>query len=171
MNKEDLRWKKTERAIREAFLSLRKEYDVQKIRIKELCAIAHINKSTFYAHYEDVFVLSEALEDAFVISLCASFPSLESDYGLSYLCTLPAREKEHMDLLFSGDRENRLAEKLSRFAKKRILELHPEIASDPLAVAKLDYRLSGAYECWAKNRAHLSQADLVSAIRDWDALL
>ena len=58
----DIRIKKTERAIREAFLALRAQKPLEKITVKELCAAAYINKSTFYAHYADLFALSDALE-------------------------------------------------------------------------------------------------------------
>ena len=40
----DIRIKKTERAIREAFLALRAQKPLEKITVKELCAAAYINK-------------------------------------------------------------------------------------------------------------------------------
>ena len=46
----DIRIEKTERAIKEAFMELRREKPVEKIRVKELCDRACINKSTLYAH-------------------------------------------------------------------------------------------------------------------------
>ena len=58
----DIRIEKTERAIRTAFLALRAQKPLEKITVKELCAAAYINKSTFYAHYEDLFALSDTLE-------------------------------------------------------------------------------------------------------------
>ena len=57
----DLRIEKTERSIVRAFLKLRAEKPLEKIRVKELCEKAEINKSTFYAHYRDIFDLSEQL--------------------------------------------------------------------------------------------------------------
>lgn len=58
----DLRIEKTERAIRNAFMELRARMPLEKIRVRELCAAACINKSTFYAHYTDIYALSETLE-------------------------------------------------------------------------------------------------------------
>ena len=51
----DIRIEKTERAIKQAFMELRREKPVEKIRVKELCDRACINKSTFYAHYQRTY--------------------------------------------------------------------------------------------------------------------
>ena len=58
----DMRVKKTKRSIINAFLELRSKMPLEKIRINELCRIAEINKSTFYAHYQDIYQLSEEVE-------------------------------------------------------------------------------------------------------------
>ena len=57
----DIRIEKTERAIKQAFMELRREKPVEKIRVKELCDRACINKSTFYAHYQDIYALANAM--------------------------------------------------------------------------------------------------------------
>ena len=54
----DIRIEKTERAIKQAFMELRAEKPLEKIRVKELCDRACINKSTFYAHYQDIYALA-----------------------------------------------------------------------------------------------------------------
>ena len=46
----DIRIEKTDRAIEKAFLELRSKMPLEKIKIKDLCALACVNKSTFYAH-------------------------------------------------------------------------------------------------------------------------
>ena len=58
----DKRMEKTEKAIKEAFMALRKIKPLEKISIKELCEMAYINKSTFYSHYEDIYALSYVIE-------------------------------------------------------------------------------------------------------------
>ena len=58
----DIRMEKTENAIKNAFMELRSKKPLEKITVKELCALACINKSTFYAHYEDIYALSDTLE-------------------------------------------------------------------------------------------------------------
>lgn len=61
--KTDLRIIKTKKAIKETFLEMRKTIPLEKIRVRDICAKALINKSTFYSHYADAFALSEELED------------------------------------------------------------------------------------------------------------
>ncbi len=65
----DLRVVKTEKIIRESFLELRNEMPLEKIRVKDICDKALINKSTFYKHYSDVFDLSDKMEDEFISSI------------------------------------------------------------------------------------------------------
>ena len=59
----DIRIEKTDRAIEKAFMELRARQPLEKIRIKDLCTLAKVNKSTFYAHYEDIYELSSRLEN------------------------------------------------------------------------------------------------------------
>ena len=72
----DIRIEKTERAIKQAFMELRAEKPLEKIRVKELCDRACINKSTFYAHYQDIYALANAMEDEMVEAVAASLPNL-----------------------------------------------------------------------------------------------
>ena len=51
----DIRIEKTERAIKQAFMELRAQKPLEKIKVKELCDLACINKSTYYAHYQDIY--------------------------------------------------------------------------------------------------------------------
>ena len=65
----DLRIEKTERGIKNAFIELRSGKPLEKITVKELCESARINKSTFYAHYKDIYDLSDAMEEEVVQSI------------------------------------------------------------------------------------------------------
>lgn len=58
----DIRAEKTRRSIINAFLNLRAKKPLEKISVKELSALAEINKATFYLHYHDIYDLSESLE-------------------------------------------------------------------------------------------------------------
>lgn len=49
---EDRRVRKTKKAICDVFCELTKDKKLNEITIKELCAKADINKSTFYLHTE-----------------------------------------------------------------------------------------------------------------------
>ena len=105
MNKNDLRFQKTELLIKSTYFSLKK-HGSTVVKVKDLCEAAMINKTTFYAHYETIEHLhkqictefvQEILSDctyidriqgetrAFVYSLLGAFvekmPTIEKLYG------------------------------------------------------------------------------------------
>ena len=53
----------TKRVIQENFLLLLKEKPIGKITVAEICAMADVNRCTFYQHYSDIYDLLEQLED------------------------------------------------------------------------------------------------------------
>ena len=59
----DLRVQRTRKNIRDAFIELRSRKPIEKITVKELAEAAFINKATFYQHYEDLYDLSESMEN------------------------------------------------------------------------------------------------------------
>lgn len=64
MNQNDLRVKKTKKAISDSFLKLLQAKPLARISVTELARDAQINKGTFYLHYRDVYDLYQyALRD------------------------------------------------------------------------------------------------------------
>lgn len=62
MNKKaNEQYKNNEKTILDVFTRLLEEKDLQKITIKEICEEAHINRSTFYNHFEDVYGVLEKM--------------------------------------------------------------------------------------------------------------
>ena len=57
MNKNDLRVVKTKNALYISLLDLMKEKSFEEIKVSDICSRALINRSTFYAHYEDKYDL------------------------------------------------------------------------------------------------------------------
>lgn len=84
----DIRIARTDRAIEQAFMELREKNPLEKIKIKDLCAMACINKSTFYAHYEDIYALANALENKLIESILASVPRTNDSVALHQAETL-----------------------------------------------------------------------------------
>ena len=54
---EDLRIKRTQRAIKDAFYSLVEEKGFEHITVKDITERAMISRNTFYLHYEDKYDL------------------------------------------------------------------------------------------------------------------
>ena len=62
----DRRVRKTRKAIKQAFLKLAKDSDVNKIKVSELAELADINRKTFYLHYVDIFAVQEEIQQEFI---------------------------------------------------------------------------------------------------------
>lgn len=63
MKHTDRRITKTKRLIKETLATLLLEKELQTITVKELTDMAEISRSTFYAHYSDVFDLYDHMEN------------------------------------------------------------------------------------------------------------
>lgn len=64
--KKDARYIQSDIRIRQAFLSRMLSVGFDAIRIKDLIEAADVNRSTFYAHYEDKYALLAAFEDELI---------------------------------------------------------------------------------------------------------
>ena len=61
MKKNDLRVIKTKKALYDALRNLMKEKTFEEIKVSDICDEALINRSTFYAHFEDKYSLLESM--------------------------------------------------------------------------------------------------------------
>ena len=118
----DLRIVKTRKAIQSAFIELRQTTPLEKIRVRDLCRIALINKSTFYNHYDDAFALSEEMENELLNQCMDDFEfkdCLLTD-PMKFLENVPVVLEKHeplLSVLFSG-REDVLYKKIQRQLRK-----------------------------------------------------
>ena len=87
----DHRVRVTKLLIRKAFTSLLSEKPIESITVKELCALAGINRGTFYTHYQDIYELLGEIEEAMVSEIDAALLSLADNSGspttLVAICT------------------------------------------------------------------------------------
>lgn len=71
--KNDIRFLRTEHAIRGAFSDLYSRKPMNEITVKELCSLAGINKSTFYLHYHDIYELESQLGKLIIDNILSIF--------------------------------------------------------------------------------------------------
>lgn len=69
MTKYELKKIATKQKIIEAFWTIYAKNGIEKTTIKEITALAKCNRSTFYAHFTDVYSLLEEAEDSILLSL------------------------------------------------------------------------------------------------------
>ena len=61
--KNNEQFKSNEKAMLEIFMKLLKEKDISKITVREICNEAHVNRSTFYNHFMDIYdMLDKAMQ-------------------------------------------------------------------------------------------------------------
>ncbi len=155
----DIRVEKTRKSIVNAFLALRARKPLEKIRVKELCEQARINKSTFYDHYQDIYDLSDTLETEVVRSVIAglSVPerllqdpeSFTRELFLGYLS-----QDSLIRILFSGNRSSLLASKIEIAIKDMLFEKFPAYREDPAVNICISYSVYGGYHAFFENRRY-----------------
>ena len=87
--KEDLRVRRTKKALADAFLQLLEQKPLDEITVNELCDVAGVRRATFYKHYADKFdflnAYTRALRDRFDKTIWKSTkPILTKEYYVEY---------------------------------------------------------------------------------------
>ena len=88
---EDRRVRHTKKRIREALLDCLVTGSLDKVTVKKIYEIADINRTTFYAHYYDPYILYEQIEKEVIDGLTlflANFQDRTMDYEKLLECLL-----------------------------------------------------------------------------------
>lgn len=162
----DLRKKKTLRAISNAFLQLRAQKPLEKITVTELCRLAEISKATFYLHYQDIFDLSEKLQQEVVTNVFQSIShpewvlnnSAEFTKELFYAFT---SQQTLTNILFSGTQEPLFPKSIEREIRTHIQTINPEFKNNMKANLLLTYQVQGSYTAYRQNIKQFSGEDII----------
>ena len=106
----DLRMVKTRGQIKTAFLSLRERLMPEKIKVKDICEVAQINKTTFYHHYTDSIELTKEIEESAIDLVMMDFVERDQmfDNSKAYIAGLLHSLEKHSDelrIVFRGKQE------------------------------------------------------------------
>lgn len=69
VKKDDRRIRYTKKVIRESLIQLLSQKPITEITVKEICNVADINRSTFYAHYQDPYDLMRAIKQEVIAEI------------------------------------------------------------------------------------------------------
>mgnify|MGYP000439966926 CR=1 FL=1 len=163
----DIRIEKTQRAIKNAFLELRAKKPLEKITVKELCALACVNKSTFYSHYEDIFALSELMESETITSIVKNISAQQQDPFRDpeiftrnlYMALLS--NNSLINILFSGREKARLGDCLETELRKLIGNRYLQNQEDAEKNILLSYCIQGSFHSYLNHK----DEDLEAVIR------
>lgn len=167
----DIRIEKTDRAIEKAFLELRAKTPLEKIKIKDLCALACVNKSTFYAHYQDVYDLSDRLEKKLIADILNSVSAVELSTEQTETLTRDlfrafGQNQTAVNILFSGSRQGIFANCIEKGLRERLSEQDPAFAADPKRGILLSFCVQGCFYAFANNSSQMDEKRLVSLLAE-----
>lgn len=160
----DKRIIKSKENIKNAFIELRTKKELRKITVKELCEKANINKSTFYAHYEDIFQLSDQIESDVVKQIIDSITHKHSMFFdvaefTSELFYAMKSKQELIDIVFSGEQHPNLVYKISIMLKDFIFEINSQLKNNSKFNILLDYIIFGGYYAFEENTKFDNNSD------------
>ncbi len=151
----DIRAANSIKKITDAFIEMRRKKPVESISVTSLCKIAGVNKSTFYAHFQDIYDLTDKIENMMVEEIVSSFDDPEDIMnGKKATEGLFKAYFEHSDMLnvvFSGSRSGFLAQKTEAGLKEAIFKLHPEYRSDLEMNVRLSIMIYGGFYAFSTN--------------------
>lgn len=131
----DLRVAKTKNRIVSAFLALRDKLMPEKIKVKDICRVAMINKTTFYKHYNDSLELSNEISELAINGVVSAFTSKDKifenprEYVSGLLESLEVNSQNLM-VVFRGNHNElsaRLADRLIAFHRDSLVSSEHEI--------------------------------------------
>ena len=167
----DIRIEKTDRAIEKAFLELRAKTPLEKIKIKDLCALACVNKSTFYAHYEDIYALSSRLEDKLIAEILNSvspeeFSAAQTEKMARDLFRAFVQNRKAVNILFSDSRQGIFANRIEKGMRERLTAQDPTFAADPKRGILLSFCVQGCFYAFANNSRQMDEKHLVDLLAE-----
>lgn len=175
MNKKDLRVIKTQNILYTTLLDLMKEKTFEEIKVSDICNHALINRSTFYAHYNDKYELFadliQTLKDALSKELLTNCHiSNSKEYYLEMLKIFLDHIDEKRDIYSAIMLHNKnsiimdmVYDTLNEDIKKRIEneKNHKDIPSDIITKFYLGAVFNVGTE-WLRNGNHYSKQDILN---------
>lgn len=140
-SKLDRRKKYTRMALKQSLIKLLKEKSISSITVKEICELADINRSTFYAHYLDHFDLLDKIEEEIIQDMAGylnqcTYDKDEGDLQLiERLLEYFTSKQEVCQVLLDENTD-------TNFQKKVITFAHQAFMQNWKAVHTLDPKLS-----------------------------
>lgn len=161
------RRRESRRRIENAFVQLLQDRSLQQLRVSDICNLAEVNRTTFYANYVDIYDLADKVQ-----------LSLENEVLGLYQDEIDARESRHDFLkLFRHIKENPLFYKtyfkLNSDGKLRFAMYDMEEAMHRFDNEHIEYHiaffangLNAVIKKWLENDCKETPEEIFSIIRD-----
>lgn len=169
---ENQRTRLTKRLLRESLLKLLKEKPVEYITVKELCELAELNRSTFYAYYNDVSALYQEMGGELTQALLEHIHAINQGDSVdtSPLLAYIRNNQELFHLLVYRDKHLNANQPVQRQIIEGYFCLAPELAL-PCAPEEREYFLqylymggTGIIHRWVQNGCELPPEQIAGLI-------
>ncbi|WP_280770049.1 TetR/AcrR family transcriptional regulator [Salipaludibacillus daqingensis] len=176
-SKLDRRKKYTRMVLKNSLMTLLKEKSILAVTVKEICALADINRSTFYSHFQDQFDLLNQIEEEIIHDMNETLSAYNFNQGEE---TLQMTEKiveyvaENSDVcitLFSEHGDSNFKKRVMMVASehtiKNGLSMYP-IDSEITEYVSM-FAISGSIhvvENWLKNGMDKSPKEIAELINN-----
>lgn len=177
-NQEDRRIRKTKTALQESLAELCEVKELHKITIKELTETADIHRSTFYVHYQDIFMLYEEIEDKVIFELkelIQTHFTLDLTIYYQILLEYVDQNKRFCKMLFSPHVPISFLERLTVLFKNACFKSWGEILGKTEVSEALtylaDYHVQGSFTIirkWTESNFSYSKEKLATIISGID---
>ena len=152
-------------------MELRAQKPLEKIKVKELCDLACINKSTFYAHYQDIYALATAMEEELVEAVVASLPQLtasdvsdRTEWLARELFHAFVKNKEAVDIVFSDSRQGLFINRVEQAMCQCIAQTDPTFETDVVRKVVLSFCVQGCYYTFTSYCGQMDEKRLVALL-------
>lgn len=165
----------TKAAIQNEFLKEYKTKTLDRITVKELCAMTPVARTTFYSHYENVAQLLAEIEDELISGLnrvadevsAGNLPEMDFDTFLDKTFKYVESKKERFSALLVFQSDKQFEEKLKSAIKAHFKTRYPQkqraknynLISEMMASAVL-----GGYVFYLKNPDEVQLSELKRVI-------
>jgi len=124
----DRRKRYTRMVLKQSLLGLLKEKSFSSVTVKEICERADINRSTFYAHYQDQYELMERIENEIIEDMTEYLNSYnlqvkeDSIRMTERLISYFAEKNEEIEILLNRSDESSFERKVKEVAQQVIMK-------------------------------------------------
>lgn len=171
----DRRKRYTQMVLKDSFIYLLKQKQISKITVKEVCELADINRSTFYAHYTDLYDLLEQIEEDIIremihfLSIYQNEPAGNSIQITERLIEYLAENKEECEALLSENSHSSFEKKVRKVAHQFLMThwLKVPISDDNIVDYISAFIISGSIQIvkvWLQNGMDKSPQEIAHLI-------
>lgn len=177
--KENRSARRSRRMIRQAFEELLEEREFHKITVIDIVKRADLNRSTFYAHYPDIYGIVDEMQEEIIGRNMESFRQLEFRNILKdpkpYLQCITATMEENLELirrLGLSENVHRKSGKLQQLMEYDIMnhsDIPQEVRESSLFAIRVHFFMGGimnTYQHWAEGKMNCTLDQVSGQISD-----